>query len=440
LDTAIAMTIAMRLWSVVAGLVMVIITSTRFSPEKQGYYYTFNSLIGLQAFFELGLNFVLIQLVSHDAIHLADTTTPELRQSAIDRIGLLYRTVHRWFALSGLAFAILIGIGGLLFLKRGGGVAQWEWAGAWLLLVVPASFNLYFSPQLSISEGLGNVAAVARLRLVQSVIGYALCWIVLAFSSTLWALPCIAASVALSSAWWLHRRSGLHALAERRSPEATGYSWRREIFPLQWRIGMSWMSGYLLYQIFTPLVFAHRGAAEAAMIGLSLAMFSNIALISMSWLSATVPKLSGLVASGERAELKARFKRLTLQSLACQMAGCIGLCCFVAVGRYWGFSIMHRFLPTSDMVFLSVTSTANVAIFSLATFMRIHKEEPMLWNSVVCGLLVCAVTFLTSFHGAWFVVCGYMIVIVFVSLPWAAILFLRYWRADFPDKTGETAS
>lgn len=430
LDRAIVMTVLMRLWGVGAGLVMVVITSTLFSPAKQGYYYTFNSLIALQAFFELGLNFVLIQFVSHDAVHLADGVDPGERQLALDRIGLLFRSVRRWFAVSGLLFAILVGVGGLFFLKRSDEVPAAEWVGAWFLMVAAAAINLYYSPQVAIAEGMGKVAAVAKLRTLQSMAGYLVCWAIMAVHPTLFAVACIGASTALSNGWWIRRHSGVIAVSDAVSPEARGHGWRRDILPLQWRIGLSWMSGYLLYQVLTPLTFAHRGAVEAARIGLSISIFSNISLIAISWFSATTPMLAGFVARGERGELRARFATLFLQSIAFQLAASIGLCCVVAIGLEFDIAIMRRFLPLPQLAILALVALCNSIIFALATFMRVHKKEPMLANSLVCGALVAGVAWFTSFHGSAQVVTGNLAVIALVSLPWTIALFLRFWRLD----------
>lgn len=428
IDAAVAMTVMQRVWGVAAGLVMVLLTSTLFSKEMQGYYYTFSSLIALQAFFELGLNFVLAQFVSHDTVLLDENNDAEVRQAAIDRIGLLYNRVRRWFAVTSMLFAVAVGSGGFLFLRRGGtGLPLNEWLGAWLLIVVAAAVNLYYSPQIAIAEGTGKVARVAKLRTLQSVGGYLTCWVIIAIHPTLYAMACIGWVMALTSGWWLHHHSGVPKIARDVSPGAVGYGWRKDIFPLQWRIGLSWMSGYLLYQAFTPFTFAHRGPAEAAMIGLSLAMFSNISLIGMSWLSATTPVLAGLVARGERETLRRRFKTLFVQSLAFQIAACTGLCIVVALGRYFEIRIMDRFLPTADLTVIAVISSCNVAVFAMATFMRVHKEEPMLWNSLVCGVLVTGITYLASFYGAIYVLMGYLTVIVLLCVPWTVILFRRYW-------------
>lgn len=429
IDAAIAMTMVQRVWGVGAGLVMVLLTSTLFSREMQGYYYTFNSLIALQAFFELGLNFVLVQFVSHDIVKVNDIADPVKRQEAIDRIGLLYLSVRRWFAVSAVLFALLIGAGGLWFLGREAThIPLGEWVGAWLLIVAASSVNLYYSPQLAIVEGTGKVIEIARLRTFQTMAGYLVCWAIILVHPTLLAVPFVGIASAVTNGWWIRRHSGIPELARTVSPNGVGFSWRHDILPLQWKIGLSWMSGYLLYQVFTPLTFAHRGATEAAMIGLSIAMFSNISLIAMSWLSASTPALSGMVARGERAALKHRFRTLFLQSFAFQLTACAGLCLVVAVGRRFGLPVMDRFLPVGDLALLGATSCCNMVIFALATFMRIHKEEPMLWNSLICGALVAGTTWFTSFHGARGVVLGYFAIILGLSLPWAAILFRRYWN------------
>lgn len=431
IDMAIGMTVLQRVWGVAAGLVMVLMTSTLFSKEMQGYYYTFNSLIALQAFFELGLSFVLTQLVSHEVVKLDESHSASAaeRQYAIDRIGLLSQSVRRWFAILALLFAVGVGIGGLMFLKQGSAaVPPREWVGAWLLIVAAASANLYYSPQLAIAEGTGKVADVARLRLVQTIIGYVACWTIILIHPTLYAAACIGVVSALTSGWWLRRRSGIPSLVAQVVQGAQGYGWRRDIFPLQWRIGISWMSGYLLYQVFTPFVFAHRGAAEAAMIGLSIAVFSNISLIAMSWMTATTPVLAGLVARGDRAELRRRFRTLFLQSIAFQVVACIGLCAVISTGQYLNLSIMHRFLPLPDLMLIGIVTSCNVSIFAFATFMRVHKEEPMLWNSLACGLLVACSTYFTSFWGARYVLAAYCAIIVAISLPWTIAIFVRYWR------------
>ncbi len=427
-DAAIMMTLFQRGWGVVAGLVMVLMTSTIFSRETQGFYYTFNSLIALQAFFELGLNFVLIQIVSHDYGHIG-TDDADRDAAARDRVAMLFLSVRRWFLISAVLFALVVGLGGIAFLAMGqDNLSPGEWIPAWLLVAAAGAVNLYYSPQIAMAEGGGKVLAVARLRMIVSIVGYGACWLLLLVRPGLLPVACIGIASAIGSAWWVHRHSGMPELAAAAPKAATPYGWRKDILPLQWRVGLSWLSGYLLYQLFTPLTFAHRGATEAAMMGLSLSMFGNIALISMSWLSASTPALSGMVARGERTELRRRFRHLFVQSMGFQLLGAVGLCVVVGVGSHLELPVMDRFLPMADLALVALISCCNVAVFAFATFMRVHKEEPMTWNSLVCGLLIAASTYVTSFYGATWVLGCYLAIIAIISLPWSFILLRSYWR------------
>ena len=41
-------------------------------------------------------------------------------------------------------------------------------------------------------------------------------------------------------------------------------SWRKEVFPMQWKIALSFMSGYFVFQLFTPVLFHYQGAEVAS--------------------------------------------------------------------------------------------------------------------------------------------------------------------------------
>ncbi len=46
-----------------------------------------------------------------------------------------------------------------------------------------------------------------------------------------------------------------------------GISWRREVWPFQWKIAVSWLCDYFIFQLFTPVLFAFRGPVEAGQDG-----------------------------------------------------------------------------------------------------------------------------------------------------------------------------
>ena len=64
-DKAVFYGLLSKLWSLCSGPVTAIIIATKFTPEIQGYYYTFATILALQVFIELGLGKVILQFASH---------------------------------------------------------------------------------------------------------------------------------------------------------------------------------------------------------------------------------------------------------------------------------------------------------------------------------------------------------------------------------------
>ena len=70
LNTPLLLGIALRAWSVFAGLITIRFVTAGMSATVQGYYYTFGSLTQLTQLVDLGLQIVVVQFASHEAAHL----------------------------------------------------------------------------------------------------------------------------------------------------------------------------------------------------------------------------------------------------------------------------------------------------------------------------------------------------------------------------------
>ena len=69
-DRAVAFAVLAKVWGLFAGPVTLFLISIYLSPEMQGFYYTFLSLIALQSFVELGFSIVITQFASHEWANL----------------------------------------------------------------------------------------------------------------------------------------------------------------------------------------------------------------------------------------------------------------------------------------------------------------------------------------------------------------------------------
>ncbi|MFK2504393.1 hypothetical protein ACIXPB_19920, partial [Bacteroides fragilis] len=85
--------------------------------------------------------------------------------------------------------------------------------------------------------------------------------------------------------------------------------YKTEIFPYQWKIALSWISGYFIFQLFNPVLFATEGAVIAGQMGMTLAALNGIQSLSLSWMTTKIPLYSGLIAQKQYRQLDIIFNR-----------------------------------------------------------------------------------------------------------------------------------
>src|SRR6185312_9626571 len=369
MDAQVFPTLLLRGWQVFAGGAMVLFIPLWLGKVEQGYYYTFSSLLGLQIFFELGMSQVIIQLVSHDFayIRIAGSATLEGDAIRIDRLASFVTLLRRWYGIAASLFFLIVSIGGLLFFSKKGELPISTWGGAWLLLALCAAVNLYFDASLNILQGCGEVAPVARMRLMQSVSGNILMWIALTLGTHLWAIPLVSLTAALYTGYWLRGNSVTIELLKKHTltnESNAKINWRKDIFPFQWRIAISWISGYFIFQLFTPLAFSKLGAVEAGRLGISMAVFSALLTVGMSWINAKLPEFAAHVSRRERASLNALFNSVVKRSLGFTFISAAMIVIVVFTLTRLGITTIQRFAPLSVTICLAIATLANCFIFA----------------------------------------------------------------------------
>jgi len=101
IDRAVFYGIMGWIWPVVAGPVSAILIATYFSPEIQGYHYTFASLIALQVFIELGLGVVVLPFASHEWSKLTIGQEGKITgdTESLSHLRSISRLVTLWFGI-----------------------------------------------------------------------------------------------------------------------------------------------------------------------------------------------------------------------------------------------------------------------------------------------------------------------------------------------------
>ncbi len=254
IDKAIGFTVLARGWASLAGLVTVALIARFLSPAEQGYYYTFGSLIALQLMFELGFSFVILQMASHERAHLTFSSSGLISGDGVAhaRLASVLQKTVRWYSIAAVLLAVFLLAAGSHFFSAYQHVDRnVSWRIPWYAAALAATLTFQLDPTiLSFMEGCGFVANVARLRFIQAATGSTLAWLSLAAHHGLFAPAMIILGNAGVAIIWLFQRRNLLLSLLRHDPGEHLIHWSKEVWPFQWRIAVSWLCGYFIYQLF----------------------------------------------------------------------------------------------------------------------------------------------------------------------------------------------
>lgn len=433
IDRAIGWTAAARVWSVVAGPITLVLVATHLTPDEQGFYYTFSSILALQVIFELGLGYVVQQFASHEKAFLQ--WRPDGTLEGVDRhkerLGAVIRKTLRWYGIASVLMTISLLIGGTFFFaSKTTSVAGWQ--RPWITMTILAGVTLLLTPLTAVLEGCGAVADVARIRTWMVVASNLAIWTVLLSGGRLWASPSVFAASLFVGATWLFARHR-HFFLDLARAKGEDISWREEVWPFQWRIAVSWVSGYFIFQLFVPVLFRSQGPAAAGRMGMSIAVVTAMLTVSMSWLTTKMPAFGELIARRDFAALDARFFPAVWRSFAVMAFGCAvffaGAMVLHSIGHRWS----QRILDPLPLALLIATMLVNHIVFAEGVYLRAHKQEPFLWISVLSALAIGTATFtLGRIWGATGMMLGFFVATVVVSLGGGTRIFVhkrREWHA-----------
>jgi O-antigen/teichoic acid export membrane protein len=432
IDGAIAYTILARVTQAGGGVFTLVFVAQYLTKVEQGYYYTFGSILAIQVFFELGLSNIITQFVAHENANLIwkDRISFTGPKESSSRLASLLRFTVRWFGVIAvlLFFGLLIA-GYFFFGIFGKSDVYVKWQIPWVILSITTSLSLMVSPILAFFEGLGRVKEVARIRMIQQIAQLSLVLLFFSLGFKLFSAPIAAiASFTIVPLWILlgSKIKLIQFLWGKIGEWKVNY--RLEIFPFQWKIALSWISGYFIFQLFNPVLFATEGAVVAGQMGMTLSILNAILTLASSWMSTKVPVFAGLIAQKDYKKLDYLFNKTLLHSTFLNAFGLIVFFTLIFVLRYFdikigGKNFADRFLSFFPMFFMMIPVLLNHIIGSWAMYLRCHKKEPMLTQSLVLGVLCSLSTIIFGkYFGVIGMTLGYMILML-ISFIWTYFIF-----------------
>ena len=147
INRAIAYTTVARAIQAVGGFVTIFLVAHFMSQEEQGYYYTFNSILSIQMFVELGLGGIITQFIAHEFAFLRIKNNQiEGGETHLAKLASLTRFFAKWYVVAAFLLFVILFLIGFSFFQSYSTNDTIEWRLPWLILIIATSLNLLLSP------------------------------------------------------------------------------------------------------------------------------------------------------------------------------------------------------------------------------------------------------------------------------------------------------
>ena len=432
LDRAVIFTVLARGWSSLAGIATLTLIAHFVTRVEQGYYYTFYSMVALQIVFELGFSTVILQSASHEAAHLeiepdGPVTGPEIPHA---RLASVLQKSVRWYSLGAVLMMLVLLPVGMRFFSTGAMAGtSVKWLAPWCLVVIASGFTFQIDPLFSFFEGCGFVSNVARVRLGQAIAGSVLGWLALVSHHGLFAPGCMIAGQAAVGGVYMARRRGLLLGLMRHAPGELGLNWKTEVWPFQWRIAVSWICGFFITQLFNPVLFRYHGAVEAGRMGMSISICGTLTSMCVAWINTKAAPFGRLIALKDYPGLDRMFFRALRQSMAAACVVSLGVWLTVVYLRIHQVPFATRLLAPAPFGLMLLATVANILVFAEALYLRAHKQEKFMINSILGALWMAPATLLLGrWYGAYGIAIGYVAGTLAIGVGLGTYTFARYRR------------
>lgn len=426
-DRAVAFSVLVKMWGLISGPVTIFLIASRFKPVVQGYYYTFNSLLALQVFVELGLGYVLTQFASHEWSHLEVNQQGLVvgKHEAMSRLSGLVRFSMRWYAVASLVLSLGLVVGGSVFFSKPSNVDV-RWFAPWICLCVLSSAKLCLLPIMSILEGCHQVKQVYQCRLAESVAMTFALWSVIILGGGLWSASASIFAGFVCTSLYLYIRYKQFFSSILNAAVTTQIDFKREVWPMQWRIAISWMCGYFTFSLFTPILFYYQGAVVAGQMGMTWSLVSALSAIASSFVYTKAPAFGSLAARSDFSMLDSLFYRtMTASVVAAVLGGCVIELAVIVINQLQ-MPLSNRLLGPLPTALLLVATIVLQISFAQSTYLRAHKQEPFLVISILSGVVVGGLSlFFAKYWGATGVAAAYLGSSLIITIPLGTLIWFR---------------
>ena len=355
------------------------------SVEQQGFWFAMTSITAIMAFADMGLSTAVMQCSAHEYAGLQKAKqegdgSAQYWQARLDTL-LTYSIRRAGSILSAVLPGVLL-VGYYMLSSQESHATSWK--AAWFFFCLGSSASLMLTVILGYYEGLDDVAQIQRLRALVALSNAVLVATGLALGLELWTLPLATGLSTLLGFCFVWKKCRSHLIFWQAARADLITNWAREVSPLLSRYAISWIGGYLMFQLFTPIVFRMEGAVAAGRVGLTISIFTATFTISNIWSTYQAPKFSMAIALKDRQALETCLSRSLKGSLLTYCVLTL-IVIFSYQALQWHPKVATRLLGLDAIVLLALAWLLQLVVHNLAVYIRAFKEEPIAWQTIAAA-------------------------------------------------------
>jgi hypothetical protein len=413
------------LWRLVSGPLTLLFIPLFISSENQGIWFTFSSLAALSVFADLGFSTIVMQFVAHEKKNFEIDNIEDLLLIAnFSKLSSLFTYISQWAKKATIIVFPVISIVGILFFMNYE-FSTWFWP--WVIYIFSMGGIFYINIIFAYFEGLGMIHRTQKIKFISAVFGTGTMLLFLFLGFDLYSLAfssaiLLSVNLILLIFYFYAYLVNLYNIELKHM-----HNWKMSINSLLWRYAISFIGGYLMFNIYTPLAFKFYGSDYAGQIGISISLVNAIFTISNVWMYVKIPTINSSVSTRNWEKLNSSFNKAFCISLLFYL---IGFLIVITLFYFFGdkFQLFDRFLDIKSLWILLLSWFFQLIVNSLGTYMRAYKIEPMMSVTIIASGYVFIVTFLAAvFLDNSFFLYGFLSSYLFV-IPWVVAMFFQLKR------------
>ena len=415
-----------RVFSGIAGLITTYLIYLKFTPETQGFYYTFVAILTVKVLLERFSGVGLVSLVAHQWTKNVNQQTKDLfHESSLSHIAVY---AAKWYVTAALIVIVAMVVGGSVFFYASkAAVSSLVWFPPWILIAILSGVNIAFTPFWIFLEGCGRVKAVYQFRLVQTIVFNLTMWTFIYLDLGLWALSISGAIdfVIVSCFIYYTHHSFFKVLLF--------FKIKNQQFPVlegamnqfHWKISVGWILGFVFINSFVPVLFFWQGSVVAGRMGMSWSIISALLGLTTSLSMSKAAIFNFYVAKKDWIGLNGLLKRAALTVLGVMVLSVILLLIGYKLFLTYVPEVLYRVLGVGDFVLLLIGASFSALTLPLVIYLRSFKVDPLFYSNLFSSLLgVLAVIYLAKSYSIF----GVASIFLCITFFQAAVAF-SLWRA-----------